>query len=55
MLEWHRFKDMTTRLESMYEHIRMDLERLHAVLADIRDWLNDTGYSDGIEEEEDDG
>ena len=55
-MEWHRFKDMATRLETMYEHLRMDLERLHAILVDILDWLKATEYTDEMdEEEEEDG
>ena len=48
-------KPIIARLETMYEHLRMDLERLHAILADIRDWLRATEYTDEMDEEEDDG
>ena len=52
-MEWHRFKDMVTRVERMYERITSQLERIIAILEDMAGFVKNTAY--WYEEEEDGG
>jgi hypothetical protein len=55
MMEWHRFKDLTGRLESMYERLTSQLERIIAILDDMRGFVKNTAYWYEEEGENDDG
>ena len=53
MMDWHRFKDIGERLEGMYCRLTGQLDRIIAILDDMRGFFRDTAYWYEPEDEED--